>query len=334
MGGGVQFSLWRYSLVNVGLIGCGAYGGYHASIIKDHGLANMVGFCDRHIDRAIDYQDKYGTMSNTFYTEYPQELIEHQDIDIVWIATHHDSHAGFCVDAANNGKHIFVEKPLALTTQECIDVVDAVGKAGVKCAVGYKFRYSKVIASIIDSYDAPQLLIGSVIDHRWSDRYWATLPVVGGGNVMSQGCHMADMVCYIAQSTPVRVYGEAANLNHPPGGCIDHMVSTILFENGSMASISYCDSGKPGPLSKWVLSVHGHGTSIDIYNRFLTASVRGGQIFKHGGDDLVYLEDVAFIDSVGGNGRILCNEVQGAMVTNIMESCVKSALMGEGINID
>lgn len=319
---------------NVGVIGCGAYGGYHASIIKEHGLANVVGFCDHVVGRAIDYHAKYGTTPNAFYTESPQELIEHPDIDIVLIATWHDSHAQFCVDAANSGKHIFCEKPLALTTRECMEVVSAVRAAGVRCAVGYKFRYSQAIRSMMNEYEPPQLLIGDVVDNKWPDSYWAAKPIYGGGSVVSQGCHMLDMVWYIARSMPARVYSEAANMNHDEGGCIDHMISTILFENGSMASIAYSDSGHPGSLSKWILSVHGHSVSIDIHNQFLNAAVRGGEAWMHGKDNLVYLEDAAFIRSLDSDEQILCNEVDGAIVTNIMESCVESANTGSSVTVD
>ena len=109
--------------VRIAIIGCGGLGRTHAECLKRIAGAELTAYADISEEAAAamlrDFGGSYATSDNT-------RVIEDDAIDAVYICTHHDSHADLCLRAARAGKHIMVEKPLALTVEECRQVGQAV----------------------------------------------------------------------------------------------------------------------------------------------------------------------------------------------------------------
>ena len=122
--------------------------------------------------------------------------IEDPRIQAVVIATHHDSHPDYAVMAANAGKHILIEKPLALTVAEARRIVEAVAANDVQLMVGFQARFAPLVTRA--KAFIPQSLVstGQMIDPRWSESSWAQSPDRGGANVISQGVHTFDLLSY------------------------------------------------------------------------------------------------------------------------------------------
>src|SRR5437588_150285 len=76
-----------------------------------------------------------------------------------------------------------------------------------------------------------------VMDTHWPDDFWGQDAVKGGGNVLSQGCHAMDLLCYLNRSEPVTIYAEGGTYTHHDTSVIDNMVTTIRFTNGHLASV-------------------------------------------------------------------------------------------------
>ena len=87
--------------------------------------------------------------------------------------------------------------------------------------------------------------MGQRIDPRWSDTSWAQDPVTGGGNVLSQGVHMFDLLSYLAGDEPVALHAEGGTFTHDPATTqvIDSVVATIRFAGGAVASVNIGDFG-------------------------------------------------------------------------------------------
>jgi predicted dehydrogenase len=82
-----------------------------------------------------------GEFEGAYAAEDVARVLRDDSVDAVLICTHHDSHAPLAIAAAQAGKHIFVEKPLALTVEECRQVEEAAARAGVQVMIGFKMRF-------------------------------------------------------------------------------------------------------------------------------------------------------------------------------------------------
>jgi len=91
----------------------------------------------------------------------------------------------------------------------------------------------------------PRVIVGQIIDPAWPDDFWAVRPVKGGGNVLSQGVHTLDLVCYLAGSEPVSIHAVGGVFAHDPDvtPTIDTCLGTIRFANGAIASVNIGDFG-------------------------------------------------------------------------------------------
>ena len=170
----------------------------------------------------------------TIATTDPQDLFNDDLVDVVLICTHHDLHVPLAIEAAEAGKQIFVEKPLALTIEGCEQIEAAVERTGVKLMTGFQARFLALHCQTQRGDSNPRL---SLSDSSWirggAMIVWANDPIEGGGNVLSQGCHLFDAMCWLAGAEPTTVYAEGGNLTHPKIPEItDSVVATIRFANG------------------------------------------------------------------------------------------------------
>lgn len=128
--------------VRVAVIGCGGIAQLvHIPSLKrleGEGLVELVAVCDLYEEVARAVASKFGV--ERWRTSHV-ELLEREDVDAVVNATWHAAHARVTIDAARAGKHVFVEKPMAVTIEECREMVEACRRAGVKLMVGFMKRF-------------------------------------------------------------------------------------------------------------------------------------------------------------------------------------------------
>jgi predicted dehydrogenase len=207
----------------------------------------------------------------------PEQVLRDDGVDAVLIATHHDSHAGLAVRAARAGKHILIEKPLALTMEECLEVEDAVNRAGVVLMAGFQRRFAPLVLLARRLVPRPFLSLGQMMDNRWGDAIWAQDPVRGGGNVISQGCHTFDLLCYLHQDEPVSVYAAGGTFTHDPQTTtvIDNVAATVRFAGGGTAAVVQGDGGLPSYVSKFFFEVFDGQRAAQLYDRLQHMTVSG-----------------------------------------------------------
>lgn len=119
--------------VRIGAVGCGVVASaYYFPFLMDHGPADFVAVCDLNEQRVEDCKRLFGVKEG--YTDY-HEMLEKADIDAVWILTGPGTHKAFSIAAAEAGKHILLQKPMATTKADADAIQAAVKKAGIKCLV-------------------------------------------------------------------------------------------------------------------------------------------------------------------------------------------------------
>ncbi len=234
----------------------------------------MVAFCDVREEAAQALCRDFG---GEVATTDSQRLIADASLDALYICTHHDSHADLCLRAARAGKHILVEKPLALTVAECAEIGRVVEQTGVTLMTAFKMRYYELILKAKRIVPRPLVVTMQMMDNRWPDDLWASDPVRGGGNVLSQGCHSCDLLRYVADADPVEVYAVGGNY-YTATGVIDNLCATFKFDNGCAGSWVQGDANHQAPLSKFFMQLFAEGVSVALTERLCRLVVsRPGQ---------------------------------------------------------
>ena len=173
------------------------------------------------------------------------------DINTVVIATRHNQHANFICEALNAGKHVFVEKPLALTEDELQQITEAYTPLGVEKAapllmVGFNRRFAphvQKIKSMISHIKEPKTFIMTVNAGAIPADHWTQDPVVGGGRIIGEGCHFVDLLRFLAERPIVDV--QAMRMQNQAGEFIndDKVTFSLQFEDGSFGTVHYLANG-------------------------------------------------------------------------------------------
>ena len=127
------------------LVGCGSAGKSHAQWASSTPGIVIRGFCDTQADAARRFHEECG---GEYHTTDPERIFTDPLVDIVSIATSHSSHADLAVAAFQAKKHLFLEKPMAMTTADCLRIYEAMKLAGTKLMLDFSIRFSGATQAI------------------------------------------------------------------------------------------------------------------------------------------------------------------------------------------
>ena len=268
------------------LIGCGFQGAYHAQAALRSPHADLVVCCDRNIGRAASLSKATGVDE---WSPNWKSVMARPDIDGVVIATTTHTHAEIAIGAAEAGKHILVEKPMATSVDDCMRIEEAVARSGVTLMVGFKFRFAPAIRRARRAVPDPIVLTAHTLyDLQQETAGWVNDRSLSGGRLMSSLVHSVDVVRFLSRSEPVRIGAEGGALAIEGLSDPDNTVATILFENGAIASVVHGTAGKSGLLSVWSFQSAGRGVNATVFDH-------GRRLFLH---DNSVSETVHFVDDV------------------------------------
>jgi predicted dehydrogenase len=221
--------------IKVAVIGCGGFArGMHLPNMRGNDKYELYAACD--IDEGLarktakDFEMKYAT------PDY-EKILKDKEVDLVLITTRHNLHAEQTIKAAQAGKHILCEKPMALNIEDCYRVMKEVKKAKVKYTVGYNRGLAPLITKardILKATDSP-LVIYHRMANSFPSHHWLLDEKEGGGRVVGEGCHILDLFSVLASSQANRIYAEGGIFSY--GNVPDTQVATLSFENGSVATM-------------------------------------------------------------------------------------------------
>lgn len=249
--------------VGVAIIGCGGMGKTHARSLAKRDDVYFRMLVDVRLEAAQALQKEVN--AEFIGTDF-ESALKDPSVDIILICTHHHLHAPISIAAAQAGKNVFCEKPLALTLEECENVARAVESAGVKFMMGFQVRFSPLLLKLKEVVPKPWVTIGHIIDPKWGESSWANDPVEGGGNILSQGCHCFDATCFLNDTEPISIYAGGGNYHHPTLPIIDSVACTIRFAGGSVANVAIGDFGNPALLGKSGYQVFAGNVTATLYN--------------------------------------------------------------------
>lgn len=310
------------------VIGCGSLGRRHTEMLGQIEEAEMVAFCDIKEEAAQALCEEAG---GEYATTDADRIFADESIDAVYVCTLHDTHADLSIRSAEAGKHILVEKPLALTVEECLEVGRAVERTGVKLFTALKMRYYEHIIRTRELIPNPIMITMQMMDNPWKPDFWANDPVMGGGNVVSQGCHSSDIIRHVAQRDPLEVSAVGGNY-YQPSGVPDNICATFRFEDNVAASWVQGDCSCPSLTGKFFMQVFAEGISVTLHNRFCTMTITrcGEEPEIIEGCETGFLEENrAFVDCVINDTQPTIDHIDGLMATLMPLQAIASARDGE-----
>lgn len=300
--------------LRAGLIGSGGLGKVHTDCLSQLDGMKMVAFCDVALDRAQALADQF---DGEYATTDVDRLLQDDSLDAIYVCTQHDSHAELCVRAARAGKHVMVEKPLALTVEDCLAVRDAVQETGIKLMTAFKMRYYEMLLKAKELIPDPVAVTMQMMDNRWTNHPWANDPIKGGGNVLSQGCHSCDVLRFAAGKDPIDVYAAGGNY-YTDTGVVDNLTAVFRFRGDVAGSWVQGDCNCPPLTSKFFMQIFSDGKSITLSDRLctLTYSEQGKEPQVFTGVETGFLEENrAFIEAIQQDKRPPIDHIDGLYAT-------------------
>lgn len=184
---------------------------------------------------------KYSIAYST--TDY-HEILQDDEVDLVLITTRHNQHARLTLEVLRSGKHVFVEKPLAIFQEELDEIDDFYSKnsPALSLTVGFNRRFSphavkmKTLLGHAPMNVTATMNAGSIPANSWiHDR------AVGGGRILGEACHFIDLITYLTGSYVIAVCMNAMGQN--PDETTDNASILLRYANGSTGVINYFSNG-------------------------------------------------------------------------------------------
>lgn len=248
-------------MVRYGIIGYGKVAKLHAKALKNANDSILVAVYGRDTNKAQAFAKEFSIFS---YTDI-ETMIKEAEVDAVIITTPHPLHKEHTIKALEAGAHVLVEKPMALTLEEC-DLMIETAKIEKKLlgVISQRRWYPasrRIKKAIVDGkIGLPMLAQVTMLGWRdetyyKSDPWRGSWEQEGGGVLINQAPHQLDLLHWFLG--PVKeVYAQWENINHPYIEVEDSAAAVVRFTSGAIASILVSNSQKPGIFAK----VHVHGT--------------------------------------------------------------------------
>ncbi len=183
---------------------------------------------------------KYGISNST--TDY-EVILKDPEVDLVLVTTRHNSHASMVKGVLNSGKHVFVEKPLALNREELSDLLEVYRSSEKTINVGFNRRFAPLAVKMkkLLGENAPMNIIATMNAGHIPADSWVHDIEVGGGRIIGEACHFIDLCTYLNGSLVKSVCMNSLGPNAEEN--TDNVSILLQYENGSNAVINYFSNG-------------------------------------------------------------------------------------------
>lgn len=206
---------------------------------------------------------KFGVSNST--TDY-KEILKDSEVDIVFITTRHNAHASQVIESLNAGKHVFVEKPLALNNKELDDIILTLQKSNGTLTVGFNRRFSPFIIDAkkqLGISNIPINIVATMNAGFIPQDVWVQDMEIGGGRIIGEACHLIDLITSLTGSLVESVVMNAMGNN--PSDNTDNATILLKYKNGSTGVINYFANGSKA-YSKERIEIYAQNRTIVIDN--------------------------------------------------------------------
>lgn len=240
-----------------------------------------------------------------FASSTAEAVFDDPDIDTVFVLTRHGTHADLARRALEAGKHVFVEKPLALTALDLRALGEAAATSGRVLMVGFNRRFAPLavqLKEVVDRRSGPLSLVMTVNAGHVPADHWLQDSNMGGGRIVGEACHFIDLARFLIGSPVASLDVTSARKGDQRIDDIAHL--SLGFADGSLAAVHYLSNGSSRfPKERIEAFFDGKTAQIDNWRRLKTWGVgRSGRLFPRKMDKGHAAELQAFAAAVMGDG--------------------------------
>lgn len=340
-------------MIKIALLGCGRIAKRHSELLGHNAIkgATLAAVCDMDPAKAKAVGEQFGV---PYFTEM-HEMMSEADIDAVVILTESGNHAKHAIELAQYGKHIIVEKPMALTLEDADAMIKACDLAGVKLFVIKQNRFNVPVVKLREALVAGRFgkLVLGTVRVRWcrpqsyyDQDSWRGTWALDGGVLTNQASHHIDLLEWMmGEVSSVFAMSRTALANIEAE---DTAVVTLRFKNGSLGIIEATTATRPKDL-EGSLSILGEGGSVEIGGFAVNQMKTWSFVEKLAGDDEVlanysvnppdvygfghktYYEHV--VDCIANNKQHLVDGLQGRKSLELINAIYESIETGKEVQL-
>ena len=337
--------------LRIGIVGLGWVAGAHIETFKNVKGAKVTAVCSRRKLDPVELEKQYG-MPLKVYNDY-SEMLKDPDIDVIDICTPHPQHPAQAIAAAQAGKHLIIEKPLALDYKDLLKMRDAIKKAGVNTCVCFEVRYSAhfgVINSVIQEGLLGTLHYGEIDYYHgigpWYGQFpWNIKKDMGGSSLLTAGCHALDalLMCMDDEVEEVVSYSNRSKSKiFKPYEYDTTSVTMLKFKSGKIgktASVTDCLQpyyfhihlvGSEGSLLDNKFHSQKLKTNKNKWSHLETALIDSGDVSDHPYQP----QFQAFVDSTKAKKKMPLTDFETAFETHrVVFAADRSAATGKPVKM-
>lgn len=242
------------SQAHIGIIGCGNYAFSNIAFYLNKANPNLIrGVMDVDVDKAASLFESYGAL---YFTDNVDRILNDKDIDLVYIASNHASHAEYAIRCIQAGKHVHIEKPHVVSEDQLARLTVAMkAHASSKVFLGFNRPRTKLfqtLKTLLSKESGPLMINWFVAGHEIADDHWY-FDEKEGGRVLGNLCHWTDLTLQLVgleNAYPCQILPSV-----PPGSKSDFIVS-LIFADQSCATITFSAKGHTFEGVREVLNIH------------------------------------------------------------------------------
>ena len=229
--------------LGVALIGAGNLARWaHLPVLQKNTYVSLRAIHSASGVRGKSYASRFGAAYCA--TDYKQ-VLDDPAVDVVFITSRNQHHAPQALEALRAGKHVFVEKPMAITEDESRALVHAVQESGRHLSVGFNRRFASLyvpLKSRLTKRSSAAVVQCRINSPGISGSYWMADPAIGGA-ILGEACHFIDLMFWVLDSEPVSVSAYSLPTDRPDPIGQNNMVACFRFADGSIGNLTYCTVG-------------------------------------------------------------------------------------------
>ncbi len=349
--------------LKIGIIGNGGIANAHMEGYLELGDAvEIVACCDINFEKAKSYAEKYGIKN---YYDNCYDMLKENELDAVSVCTWNNAHAECSIAALNAGCHVLCEKPMAMNTEEALQMKEAAEKNGKLLMIGFVRRQGNDAAAAIDYIEKGYL--GDIYYAKASylrrcgfpGGWFGDKSRSGGGPLIDLGVHVIDLSRYImGNPKPVTVFGatfdkigarshitgtewHSETVAEEPIFTVEDLATAMIrFDNGAVlhveASFNLNTKSNCGDILFYGDKA---GLSLSPFELYTEYNNQLADIVPHGSNDFDFARDFRrevknFTDAINGKAKCLATAEDGVELMRILDAVYLSAKTGKSVDIE